>query len=246
MIHLFQVSSNRLRCDSASPSTNKKPILWNFLIQLDSSIQTPPPHRCWSPIPRVITTKTQQHINNDILTSPSKMVYTSLSAISALVFLALGALSSIEAAAIPAPPQSSLSSITAPTAVPPPTTGTVSRRFNLLKVAKDAGKDVKSVGKDVKNVAQGASDIESGVQVVEGLFGRSSGNSTRRAIDSNNSGLNVHQRSLWGTAAKEGGKGFKEFEKIHKAHKKEKKLKKVKEAAEDLNQSSGNSTRRDV
>jgi len=181
------------------------------------------------------------------------MVYTSLSTITALVFLALGTLSNIEAAAIPTPPQSSLTSngITAPTPIPPPTTGTLSRRINLLKVAKDAGKDVKSVGKDVKNVAQGASDIESGVEAVEGLFGRSSANSTRRSIDSNNNnsgGLNVHQtqRSLWGTAAKDAGKGFKEIEKAHKAHKKEKKLKKVKEAAEDLNQSSGNSTRRDV
>lgn len=105
---------------------------------------------------------------------------------------------------------------------------------------------MKGIGKDVKNVAQGASDIESGVQAVEGLFGRSSGNSTRRAIDSNNSDLNVHQRSLWGTAAKEGGKGLEEFEKVHKAHKKEKKLKKAEEAAENLNQSSGNSTRRDA
>lgn len=111
---------------------------------------------------------------------------------------------------------------------------------------------MKDIGKDVKNVAKGASDIAQGVQAVEGLFGRSSGDSTRGAIDTHsndspsNSDLNVHQRSLWGTAAKEAGKGSEGFEKVHKAHKKEKKLKKAKEAAENLNQSSGNSTRRDT
>jgi len=201
------------------------------------------------------------------------MVHTSFSTITALVFLALGTLSSIDAAAIPTTPQSSLATshiAPSPTVLslslslldsvsdledgahkspPPPTDSNIHRRrLNPLKVAEDAGKGFK--------------DIDKGVEDIGDFFDQSSGNSTTRrdilffedtsddseskSESESDSDHDVHRRVSFSGVAKGAEKGYKDGKKLIKANKQRKKLKKAKEAADKLNESSGNSTRRDI